>query len=184
MDHIYNSEPEWYSLSGKRHCEFHSFSSLSFISHFLQAGFPLPPFLESFWSPLFGVSGTADSPWMVLQPPPWQALCLAQASSFVIASCHWSLHLIPLTWNKFTNMPLISHCFIVQEAIIISWHLSHYELWIHNGIYEFFLAYPRSNLITLFFLICQQSLIIPTALLLPSQVINLCIKAAPFFFFF
>ena len=117
---------------------------------------------------------------MVFQPPPWQALCLAQASSFVIASCHWSLHLIPLTWNKFTNMPLISHCFIVQKAIIISWHLSHYELWIHNGIYEFFLAYPRSNLITLFFLICQQSLIIPTALLLPSQVIDLCIKAAPF----
>lgn len=66
-------------------------------------------------------------------------------------------------------MPFISHCPTVQEATIISLHLFHCELQIHNGIYKFFLAYPRSNLITLFFLICQQNLIIPTALLLPHK---------------
>lgn len=168
MGHI-NSQPEQCSCSEKLHCGFYSFSpplgrtllsvwasSSTFsrlVSHYLF--FSSLETWESFQSLLFGVLSTAHSTWMVSQPPSWQTLCPAQASSFVPASSHQSLRLLLLAWNKLTEMPPVSHFSTVRVATIISWHLFHCELWTHNGIYEFFLAYPRYNLITLFFLMCK-----------------------------
>lgn len=155
MDHINKSESElrktlWivFFLTSSR--KEYPFSS-SFISHFCQVGFLLHYFssLEtqgSFWSPLFEVLTTADT-----SLNDFTVTILANLAPIIGHElCHCSpglqsLHLIPLVWNNFTKMPLISHFSTVQEATKIFWHLFHCKLWIHNKIYEFlFLAYHGS----------------------------------------